>query len=67
MTDDESIIERMGLEDALRQSMAGRIPEIQDVVDGDTVYCQPCDCELDFTPSVLQPHNARRHPEYDDD
>lgn len=60
---EDSIIEELGLEKAMRQAMSGRIDEFQRIVDEDTVYCEPCETELDWTPSVLQVHNSRRHPE----
>lgn len=62
MSDGESSIEELGLETAMRQAMSGR-REFQHIVDEDTVYCEPCETELDWTPSVLQVHNSRRHPE----
>ena len=53
------------LQDALAKSMAGRIPEFQEDR-GDTVYCEKCDGEYDFTPSVLSVHNMRRHEYHPD-
>lgn len=50
----------------IRQAMAGLIPEHQEVVDDDTVYCRPCRAEYDYTPSVLSVHNMRRHEYHPD-
>lgn len=63
----ESILEnRPELQKSLRKAMSGLIPEFQVEINDDTVYCQRCDGEYDFTPSVLSLHNMRRH-EYVDD
>lgn len=62
----ESVIEKHGLQDAMRQAMSGRIKEFQPIVDDDTVFCEKCDGEYDWTPSVLSIHNMRRHEYHPD-
>lgn len=64
--EDKSIIEEVGLQDSLRKAMSGRIPEFQQEIDDDTVYCEKCGYEVDYTPSVLSVHNLRRHEWHDD-
>lgn len=49
------------MQKSFRQSITPVLPFQQEDAEADVVYCEECDVELDWTPSVLDVHNMRRH------